>query len=241
LSAHEAAFNEYVSQQWGVVCKHGPAGTFDFEASATGGNTFPTNFSLEDGACAVIWGALSTEEGPSALTVTEILGDGMQVDSIQIVPETQAGPGARILLTGTNTATATGLDYYNGVRIKFFNSITPPPPPPTGGEGCTPGYWKQRHHFDSWVGYAPSDLFDDVFDDAFPGMTLLQVVSQGGGGLKALGRHTVAALLNASGSVDYAYTTQGVIDAFNAAFASGSYEQQKNLFETQNEMGCPLN
>ena len=22
--------------------------------------------------------------------------------------------------------------------------------PPTGGQGCTPIYWKQEHHFDSW-------------------------------------------------------------------------------------------
>ncbi|MGH2544967.1 MAG: DUF7507 domain-containing protein, partial [Ardenticatenaceae bacterium] len=32
-----------------------------------------------------------------------------------------------------------------------------------GGEGCTPGYWKQAHHFDSWVGFDPSDSFDAVF------------------------------------------------------------------------------
>ena len=27
-----------------------------------------------------------------------------------------------------------------------------------GGEGCTPGFWKQDHHFDSWVGFAPDGL-----------------------------------------------------------------------------------
>ena len=26
-------------------------------------------------------------------------------------------------------------------------------PPVAGGEGCTPGYWKQEHHFGSWEGY----------------------------------------------------------------------------------------
>ncbi len=48
---------------------------------------------------------------------------------------------------------------------------------------------------------APYDLtnqFSDHFDYAFPGMTLLDVLWQGGGGLKALGRHTVAALLHAT-------------------------------------------
>ena len=31
------------------------------------------------------------------------------------------------------------------------------------GEGCTPGYWKQPQHFDSWVGYTPSQSFEAVF------------------------------------------------------------------------------
>ncbi len=113
-----------------------------------------------------------------------------------------------------------------------------------GGEGCTPGYWKQRQHFDSYpAGYSPSMLFVDVFGvDAFPNKTLLQVLGQGGGGLKALGRHAVAALLNAaSGDVDYDRTPSEVISSFNAAWAAGSYETLKNVFETFNEQGCPLN
>ena len=44
---------------------------------------------------------------------------------------------------------------------------------PPSTEGCTPGYWKQPQHFDSWVTYSPSTLFSSVFDDAFPGLTLL--------------------------------------------------------------------
>jgi hypothetical protein len=81
-----------------------------------------------------------------------------------------------------------------------------------------------------------------VFDDAFPGMTLLEVASLGGGGLNALGRHAVAALLNAaSPDVDYNLTTTQVIDGFNDAFAAGDYGTQKDLLETYNELGCPLN
>jgi hypothetical protein len=73
-------------------------------------------------------------------------------------------------------------------------------------------------------------------------MTLLQVLEQGGGGLKALGRHTVAALLNAASSgVSYDLTVAEVINAFNAAFASGGYETQKDEFAGFNEQGCPLN
>lgn len=118
------------------------------------------------------------------------------------------------------------------------------PPPPGGGDGCTPGYWKQSHHFDSWpAAYDPDMPFADVFDDAFPGMTLVQVLAQGGGKLKALGRHTVAALLNgASGGVDYDLTAAEVIDAFNATYpgSKNDYESLKNYFEGFNEQGCPL-
>ena len=112
-----------------------------------------------------------------------------------------------------------------------------------GSEGCTPGYWKQSQHFDSWTLYNPTDSFDTTFNDvAFPGMTLLQVLQQGGGGLNALGRQTVAALLNvASGDVDYAYTsTKTVIDLFNNVFPGGDYEGLKNIFEGFNQLSCPL-
>ena len=30
-------------------------------------------------------------------------------------------------------------------------------------EGCTPGYWRQCQHLDSWIGYRPSDHFNTVF------------------------------------------------------------------------------
>jgi hypothetical protein len=114
-----------------------------------------------------------------------------------------------------------------------------------GGEGCTPGYWKQEHHFDSWTApFTPAMLFSDVFENAFPGMTLLQVLQQGGGGLTALGRHTVAALLNgASSGVSYDESVASVIDLFNQVFpgSNSAYTSLKNNFENLNEQGCPLN
>lgn len=114
-----------------------------------------------------------------------------------------------------------------------------------GGEGCTPGYWKQYQHFDSWPGaYAPDTLFADFFEDAFPGMTLLEVLEQGGGGLKALGRHTVAALLNAASmDVDYDRSEMQVINMFNNVNpgSKDAYENVKNILNFFNEQGCPLN
>lgn len=128
--------------------------------------------------------------------------------------------------------------------------------PGGGGEGRTPGFWKQTHHFGHWPApYCPSNdcpcgpatLFCDVFDcasgcaaaqSAYNGKTLLQVLSQGGGGFKALGRHAVAALLNsAHNSIDYLYSTSEVIAMTNQAMASCNPEPTKNLFEAQNELG----
>jgi hypothetical protein len=59
--------------------------------------------------------------------------------------------------------------------------------------------------------------------------------------LNALGRHAVSALLNAaSSSVDYDLSVAQVIAQFNAAFASGNYETQKNIFAGFNEQSCPI-
>jgi hypothetical protein len=125
--------------------------------------------------------------------------------------------------------------------------------PPSGGEGCTPGFWRQPHHFDSWVGHAPSDLFGDVFD--LPGaldrpehntnpasVSLLDALKLKGGGVNALMRHAVAALLNAaSGDVSYDLTEAQVISKFNAAIGGGDVEATKDELEAFNEQGCPLN
>ena len=87
-------------------------------------------------------------------------------------------------------------------------------------------------------------MFSDVFEDAFPGMTLLDVLKQGGGGLNALGRHTVAALLNASSPiVYYDVAVSEIIDSFNAVFPEGTkndYNTLKDFCEAFNEQGCPL-
>ncbi len=109
-------------------------------------------------------------------------------------------------------------------------------------EGCSPGYWKQSQHFGSWKApYTPSTPFASVFENAFPGKTLLQVLGQGGGGLNALGRQTVAALLNASNpDVGYAYTAAEVIAKFNAVYPGGDYTTLKNDLEYLNTVYCPL-
>ncbi len=95
---------------------------------------------------------------------------------------------------------------------------------------CSPGYWKQAHHFDSWVDYTPEQLFGTVFSDAFPNKSLVQVLSSGGGGLNALGRHVVAALLNNSADLGTGTTTAGVISTFNSIYAGAPTSGNTNSY-----------
>jgi len=135
------------------------------------------------------------------------------------------------------------------VRVITECKLPPPPPPPgLGAQGCTPGYWKQDQHFDSWVGYLPTDSFNTVFGISSPfpnSLTLLDALGQGGGGIYALGRHAVAALLDSSNpDVDYALSGAQVIAKTKAAYESGDatlIEGTKNLLSQLNERGCPLN
>lgn len=105
---------------------------------------------------------------------------------------------------------------------------------------CSHGYWKVEQHFDSWSGYSPNQQFSSVFENAFPGKTLLQVLWQGGGGLNRLGRETVGALLNA-GSVNFPYTQAQVISMFNATYPGSSYSYDKLTSKFLIPENCPLN
>jgi uncharacterized repeat protein (TIGR01451 family) len=136
----------------------------------------------------------------------------------------------------------------NDITATATDSVAVNPPP--GGEGCTPGFWRQPQHFDSWVGFEPSDSFEDVFGvdvtltvarQTVDDPTLLQAVRAQGGGVNALARHAVAALLNASNpDVASDFTTAQVIALVQAAVASGDFETAKNLLAAANEQGCPL-
>ncbi len=210
-------------------------------ASASGGDVIAGNFILDETPplCMEVWN--DTDALTHLVSANlESVSDGFALERIT----TLSGDGASQNLTGVTAASVAASDLL-GAYIWFKFEKYDTPPDNGGGEGCTPGYWRQEHHFDSWTGYAPSDLFSSVFADAFPGQTLLDVVWARGGGLNALGRMTVAALLNAtSPGVSYDYTAAEVIDLFNAAYASGNrstIENQKNVFDFLNNQGCGLN
>jgi len=116
-------------------------------------------------------------------------------------------------------------------------------PASIGQDYCSAGYFKLLpKHSSAWVGYAPGSLFSSVFANAFPSKTLIQVLSLTGGGLNALGRAAVTALLNASNpSISSALNTTQVINIFNSAFAihtNAAYSSAiTQLTFTEN---CPL-
>lgn len=106
-----------------------------------------------------------------------------------------------------------------------------------GGEGCTPGYW--RNHLSDWAttGYSPSDDFDTVFGvNLFePDITLGTAIRLGGGGVNKIARHGTAGLLSAAHpEVDYPYTVAQVI----AIVQGGGINI--DLLVGANEQGCNI-
>ena len=168
--------------------------------------------------------------------------DGEEWDTLNVEFEVPAGVTQVEVQAFSEDLNLTGND---PASFKWLTAALSVPNEEQGGQGCTPGYWKQEHHFADWTApYQPDDQFSDYFEDAFEGLSLVQVLDGKGGGLTALGRHTVAALLNAANpEVDYDLTPQAVISEFNDIYpgSKGDYESLKNQFEALNEQGCPLN
>ena len=117
-------------------------------------------------------------------------------------------------------------------------------PPPMTIVGCSPGYWKNHG---KWPApYSPSELFKDAgFVNAFGSKTLLQVLQTGGGGLNALGRQTVSALLNSAALAPWDKSPGDVISLFNAAYPNaskwGALQSEFEGLTDVNGRTCPLN
>jgi hypothetical protein len=177
-------------------------------------------------------------------------GTIITLDDFESVPNTTLVGSAAFVSTGSDELVAS-IVFTNPARDSSKTSsegtltVTCEPPPPGGGEGCTPGYWKQEHHFDSWelTPYETGDSFDAAFGvTSTYDWTMLEALDANGGGENALARHAAAALLNASHpDVSYEYSTAEIIALVQGAYATGEYEAAKDLLEYQNELGCALN
>ena len=164
--------------------------------------------------------------------------------------------GVPIYEDTTNTAEAVAEDIIGGTVGPVYSSATNLI---VGEEGCTPGYWKNnaaKWGAVSWVGYAPGDSFETVFGvdvtlrgngkATYPTPTLLQALGANGGGINALARHAVAALLNISNpNVNYAggMAAATLILAVQDAVAAGedAIEALHTELAGYNEAGCPIN
>jgi uncharacterized repeat protein (TIGR01451 family) len=152
-------------------------------------------------------------------------------------------------LVNTVTVNYNPTGFPNNIRATATESVVVKPKP--GDEGCTPGFWKQDQHFDSWVGFEPDQSFEDVFgvdvtlraggQNTIEDPTLLDALNATGGGVNALARHAVAALLNASNpDVDSVFTEAEVIAIVQEAVESGEFEEAIAQLAAANELGCPL-
>jgi len=119
-------------------------------------------------------------------------------------------------------------------------------------QGCTPGFWKNHPSLEFW-NYLPGQNLDPVFDvpDSFglDNVTLLGALSLPGGSgaqgaAQILLRAGVAALLNAAANnMNYPMSQTDVINAVNAALASGNRGTMLSLatqLDNLNNLGCPL-
>ena len=204
----------------------GAAFTFDFSGVGSGSATI-SEITIID---------VEAEE-PNAMV--ELLDGSSNLLAAFALPQT-GDNGVAIIGLGPTPGVVTMVVTLNGSGA--IDNIVFTPDDGDGGEGCTPGFWKQPQHLPFWA-VAPDTPFGDIFDDAFPGLTLFQVVNLKGGGLNRLGAHTVAAYLNAlSPEVDYAFTAAEVVDSFNAVFpgSNSEYNALKDIFVAQNEISCPI-
>ncbi len=214
------------------------AEAFDIEGDSEFGG--PIVMTMADGTAFYFYkGAALVDDdlGEASITV-EV--DGALVDSA-----TPLGNGTvEHVGDGTPHAISTDLTFVleSSGAVDDIEICKEPDTPP-GDEGCTPGYWKQEHHFGNW----PVDPYTTVFGDVFGcsdveaqrpesgdicDMLLLDVLSIRGGGNNALARHAAAAYLNAASSVMYPYSVAEVIALLNAG--------DKDALEEANESYCPL-
>jgi hypothetical protein len=154
-------------------------------------------------------------------------------------------------MTGTYTLTIGSSPVFENSVDAGIVFVRIEEPPPTGNEGGTPGFWKNnasKHGAVAWgpTGLLPSQKVNTVFSSvtgAAGNQTLLQALSAGGGGLTALLRQAVAAILNAlHPDVRYPLTAAQVKTLVNNAVTAGgsAIESAKNTLEGYNELFHPL-
>jgi hypothetical protein len=272
-----------------VLCAEGPAGTYGYSislnipagyvvngipgtysasdltlvASAAYENITVGSVSLSAGTCQTVGTILQNlnfqnpvdpsifQDPLRFLTITQTSAPA--ATALDFILTTEQG-GSDVTIPSPATSATIDINFFHGAVASFWNTATP-----VGNQGCTPGYWKQSQHFDSWVGYTPSQLISSVFTvpaaytvtgSPMGGYTLLQGLSfKGGSTLSAkaqiLMRAAIAGLLSST-SVNYGMTTAALISNVNAALASMDENTILTLATQLDGLnnalgGCPLN
>jgi hypothetical protein len=218
------------------------AGSFTFQLTATGGgpgvDPFPAtiNITLDadmTASCKNVFIPANPAAWTSSMkiTATELVPAGMTACNVAVYN------GSTVLgdYPGSTTASV-NLAYGQDVSIEWRNCATTPPVVISGG-GCTPGYWKQSQHFDSWpttvhTGDKLSLYFATgaqmVDGKALGNYTMLDGLKmKGGSGIaganQILMRAAVAAYLNSAvNALHYPFSTANVVSMVNTALGSGN-------------------
>jgi hypothetical protein len=175
---------------------------------------------------------ISFDVGPGITLINPLASnDGREWDTLNLWVTIPAGAS-----TLTVEAISTPIQDPLGASMTWSAAaLALAPEEPPGGEGCTPGYWK--NHLEDWppTGLDIVDDFDTTFGvDLFdPDITLADAINAKGGGDNKLARHGTAALLSAlHPDVNYPFTPDEVIAFVQAGDADPLVEA--------NELGCDI-
>ncbi len=241
-----------------TVCKiaeDDPTAIFEFTGSVVSPRPENTGdldpIFLSDGECQDFWepGPPGATGNPDVVTVTELVPDGWMNDGITVYSLEDGSDVPIVMEEAGPTHSGEVLRGKVGCLLVYRNSVVP-----GGGEGCTPGAWKNRLvKIGAWAvaGYATDDLVSDVFDvpAVFSNTTLLEALKLKGGDsfdekVEILLRAGTAALLNAGHpEVDYNLTVSQVITQVNAAIATGDNAAVTDLatvLDDWNNQGCDI-
>ena len=128
-----------------------------------------------------------------------------------------------------------------------------------GGEGCTPGFWK--NHTELWdepsdpiaaaAGFTTGTSFNEFFgltpaESGFADtLTMLGAVNLGGGGAFKLARHGIPGLLNIAAGLDWDFPpgitdAAGLAQAIHDAYVTDIFEPLASQIAAGNEGVCPF-
>lgn len=243
-----------------VVCKvaeDDPTKAFPFTVTAEGPGEPDTpiqpNPSLMDGDCEIVYGPAAQFVAPDLVTITENVPAGWELDGISIFSVEEINGFTPTFHTAVGPTIAGSIDDGKiGCVAIYYNSEIEVP---GGGEGCTPGAWKNRlRRIGAWgpTGFETDDLVKDVFAAAgtyFPNETLLQALRFQGGNefdekLEILLRAATAAVLNSSHpDVDYDYAVGEIVGKVNSAILSEDADEVTDLakeLDDFNNQGCDI-